>query len=113
MDSVKLVKNICKERNIPISKLERDCGFSNGYIRKLKEGKFPSDRLLIISQYLGVSTSYLLGLSSVNDYEPNSALVMARGGNNPDIVALVEAALKCDPEQIKKLTDFLISLDNK
>ena len=39
MDSVELVKNICKERKIPISKLERDCGFSNGYIRKLKEGK--------------------------------------------------------------------------
>lgn len=46
MNSVELVKSICKERKIPISKLEMDCGFSNGYVRKLKEGKFPSDRLL-------------------------------------------------------------------
>ena len=60
MDSVELVKNICKERKIPISRLERDCGFSNGYIRKLKEGKFPSDRLQKIADYLNVSIDYLL-----------------------------------------------------
>ena len=60
MDSVELVKKICKERNIAISRLERDCGFSNGYIRRLKEGKFPSDRLQIIANYLDVSIDYLL-----------------------------------------------------
>lgn len=60
MDSVELVKRICAERKIPISKLEKDCKFSNGYIRKLKEGKFPSDRLLIISQYLDLPISYLM-----------------------------------------------------
>ncbi|MCI8659583.1 MAG: helix-turn-helix transcriptional regulator [Lachnospiraceae bacterium] len=60
MDSVELVKKICAERKIPISKLEKDCKFSNGYIRKLKEGKFPSDRLLVISQYLDLPISYLM-----------------------------------------------------
>lgn len=60
MDSVELVKRICKERKIPISRLEKDCGFSNGYIRKLQEGKFPSDRLLIISEYLNLPFSYLM-----------------------------------------------------
>lgn len=60
MNSVELVRNICKERKIPISRLEKDCGFSNGYIRKLKEGKFPSDRLLKIAEYLDVPLSYLM-----------------------------------------------------
>lgn len=60
MDSVELVKKICKERKIPISRLEKDCGFSNGYIRKLQEGKFPSDRLMIIADYLNLSVSYLM-----------------------------------------------------
>ena len=59
MNSVELVKKICKERRIPISKLERDCGFSNGYIRKLSEGKFPSDRLLKIAEYLNLPFEYL------------------------------------------------------
>ncbi len=73
MNSVELVKQICMERKIPISKLERDCGFSNGYIRKLKEGKFPSDRLLLISQYLDLPISYLIGEegNSPNDLTAN------------------------------------------
>lgn len=45
MTSVEIVKNICKERKIPISKLEKDLGFSNGYISQLKKGVFPADRL--------------------------------------------------------------------
>ena len=60
MNSVELVKKICNERKIPISRLERECGFSNGYIRKLQEGKFPSDRLLKIAEYLGLPLSYLM-----------------------------------------------------
>jgi len=49
---------ICKERNLPISRLEADCGFSNGYIRSIKRG-LPADRLFKIAEYLGVSPAYL------------------------------------------------------
>lgn len=59
-NSVDEVKRICKERKIPISKLEQACGFSNGYVGKLREGKFPADRLYSISQFLGVSIDYLM-----------------------------------------------------
>lgn len=41
MNSVDRVKNICKERKIPISRLERDLGFSNGYIGQLKKRNIP------------------------------------------------------------------------
>lgn len=72
MNSVELVKNICKERKIPISRLEIDCGFSNGYIRKLKEGKFPSDRIQIIANYLDVSVDFLM-----TGKEPEFSIEMA------------------------------------
>lgn len=62
MNSVELVKSICKERKIPISKLERDLDFSNGYVRRLKNGNFPSDRLSKIAEYLNLSVNYLLGI---------------------------------------------------
>lgn len=71
MDSVELVKKICKERKIPISRLERDCNFSNGYIRKLKEGKFPSDRLLIIAEYLDLPMSYLMTGKEESEQQDN------------------------------------------
>ena len=75
------------ERKIPISKLERDCGFSNGYIRKLKEGKFPSDRLLLISQYLDLPISYLIGEegNSPNDLTANDKRDIAK-----DLVSIMD-----------------------
>lgn len=60
MNAVDRVKTICKERKIPISKLESDCGFSNGYIGQLRKGVFPDDRILKIAEYLNVSVDYLM-----------------------------------------------------
>lgn len=73
MDSVELVKSICKERKIPISKLERDLDFSNGYIRRLKNGNFPSGRLRKIADYLGLSVNFLLGIPE-NDIDRDMKL---------------------------------------
>ena len=60
MNSVDRVKAICKERNIPISKIEKDLGFSNGYIGQLRKGTFPADRLVLIAEFLNVTADYLL-----------------------------------------------------
>jgi len=60
MNSVERVKAICKERRIPISKVEKDLGFSNGYIGQLRKGVFPADRLALIAEYLGVSSDFLM-----------------------------------------------------
>lgn len=60
MNSVERVKTICRERKIPISRLERDLGYANGYIGQLRKGVLPDDRLIEISKYLNVSVDYLL-----------------------------------------------------
>lgn len=62
MDTVERVKRICKVRHISILKLETGCGFGNGYIRNLKKGTFPQDRLLKISAFLDLPMDYLLGV---------------------------------------------------
>lgn len=69
MSTVDKVKKICKSRKIPISRLEKDLGFSNGYINQLRKGTFPSDRLALISKYLDVPILELLGdnINSPND----------------------------------------------
>lgn len=59
MNAVERVKSICKERKIPISKLESDCGFANGYIGQLRKGTLPEDRLRIIAKYLDLSSDYI------------------------------------------------------
>ena len=68
MDSVERVKQICKERSIAISKLEKDLGFSNGYIRALRKGVFPQDRLMAIANYLKVSPDYIM--TGKKDWQP-------------------------------------------
>lgn len=60
MNAVERVKTMCKERKIPISKLESDCGFANGYIGQLRKGVFPDDRLKKIADYFNVSVDYLM-----------------------------------------------------
>lgn len=113
MDSVELVKQICAERKIPISKLERDLDFSNGYIRKLKEGKFPSDRLQKIADYLGVSVNYLLD-QEINEkvyYSKNEISELAQKMfDDPDMQSLYHMKQKIDPKQFRLYMDYIKGL---
>ncbi len=79
MNAVERVKSICKERKIPISKLESDLGFSNGYISSLKKGVFPDDRIRKIANYFNVSVDYLMtGKESEQDFSDESAHLVAQ-----------------------------------
>lgn len=60
MNTVERIKSICKERKIAISKLEKECGFSNGYIGQLRKGTVPDDRLRVVAKYLDLSVEYLM-----------------------------------------------------
>lgn len=66
MNSVERVKAICKERKIPIYRLEKDLGYANGYIGQLRKGTFPDNRLLEIASYLHVPASELTGEQKEN-----------------------------------------------
>lgn len=70
MTSVERVKAICKERRIAISRLEKDLGFSNGYIGQLRKGVLPDDRLMMIADYLNVTTQYLMTGEEPSDTPP-------------------------------------------
>lgn len=59
-NSVEYVREICKQRNIPISTLELDCGFANGYLNPKKLKKIPYDRAVKIAKYLNISAEFLM-----------------------------------------------------
>lgn len=69
MNSVDIIKKICKERKIPISRLERDLGYGNGYIGQLRKGTVPSDRAVEIAKYLDIDLQYLLSGGEVQEGE--------------------------------------------
>lgn len=60
MNSVERVRKLCKERKIPVYRLEKDLGYANGYINQLRKGVFPADRLLEIANYFSVSVDFLM-----------------------------------------------------
>ena len=52
MTPVEQVRSICRERGIAVSQLERECGFSNGYLNPKKLHKLPYDRAVRVAEYL-------------------------------------------------------------
>lgn len=112
MNSVERVKAICKERKIPISKLEKDLGYSNGYIGQLRKGTFPSDRLEEIANYLRVSIGYLMTGEEkeggktyyLNDETREIAQAVFE---NPDLKSLFDMSRKMTPERLKAHLEFM------
>ena len=59
-NSVEYVRELCKQRKIAVSVLEKDCGFANGYLNPKKMAKLPYDRAVVIANYLGVTVDLIL-----------------------------------------------------
>ncbi len=78
MSTVDNVKRLCKAKKIPIYKLEKDLGFSNGYISQLRKGVFPSDRLIQIANYLEVPLETLLGAENAPEGDVYRIPVLGR-----------------------------------
>ena len=69
-NSVEYVREICSKRNIPISQLEKDCGFANGYLNPKKLKKIPYDRAKKIAEHLNLSLEYLLTGTDITEKSP-------------------------------------------
>lgn len=109
MNTVERIKAICKERGIPIARLERECGFANGYISQLRKGTVPDNRLIIIANYLGVTVDYLLGVQTdAQHYVDNETAKIAQEiFDDPEKRALFEATADCPPEYLRIASDVL------
>ena len=73
-NSVQYIRGLCRDREIPISKLEKECGFANGYLNPKKLKKIPYERALIIAKYLGIDINDILNgpLSSSDTPDPSN-----------------------------------------
>ena len=61
MSSVDVLLALCKQRNIAVSRVERDLKYGNGYFKSLKKKEIPGNRLSEVADYFGVTMDYLLG----------------------------------------------------
>ena len=112
MNSVERVKTICKDRKIPISKLERDLGYSNGYIGQLRKGTFPNDRLKEIAEYLEVSIDYLMTGEETKGYYLNeeTAKLAQEMFEDEDMRSLFNMKRNMPPDRFKAHMEFMKNL---
>ena len=118
MNSVERVKTICKDRKIPISKLERDLGYSNGYIGQLRKGTFPNDRLKEIAEYLEVSIDYLMtGEENAGGetyyFNEETKKIAQKVFENKSLRMLMDSAQDATPEDIETVHSMLLALKRK
>ena len=118
MNSVERVKTICKDRKIPISKLERDLGYSNGYIGQLRKGTFPNDRLKEIAEYLEVSIDYLMtGKEKAGGetyyFNEETKKIAQEVFENKSLRMLMDSAQDATPEDIETVHSMLLALKRK
>ena len=109
MNTVELVKQICKEKGISIHQLEMGCGFGNGYIRGLREGKLPSNRLKIIADYLDVSTDYLIS-EKEERLDAENAHLVSKIRADMDLVNALKKYFDLSDTKKKLILDMIESL---
>lgn len=71
--TVEIVRAICKEKRIPVSRLEQDLGYGNGYLNPKKASSIPSNRLAEIARYLNTPIDRFLGAELECEQEKNPA----------------------------------------
>ena len=110
MDSIDRIRELCSARGVSIARLERECGFSNGYIRGMKDGKMSAERLKKVADYLGVTAEYLLTGNEEGYYiNPDTADMAQKIYENKDLRLLFDVAKDVTPEQLKLLHDLALS----
>lgn len=59
------IREICEQKKISVSKMEKDLGFGNGYLNPKKVNDIKMGRLFAILDYLGVSRAEFFGEDTV------------------------------------------------
>lgn len=61
------IKEVCEQKDLTISKLEKDLDFSSGLISRWDKTSPSIDRVVAVAKYLQTSVDYLLGLKDDNN----------------------------------------------
>lgn len=117
-NGVEYIRNVCKEKGIPISALEKKCGFANGYLNPKKISKLPYDRALLIADILNISVEYLMTGEEKEDtpgYYLNEETAKAAQEifENKELRMLFDAARDADAEDLKALHSMALALKRK
>lgn len=95
------IEELCENHEISITRLEKECGFSNATIKKWKDTSIPGiDKVQKIAKYFNVTTDYLLGITNIST--PADELL-----RDTDIVTLQRAKSKMSVVDQERMMQML------
>ena len=109
MSIAETIKAECKKQSIPVSRLEKDLGFCNGYVRGLKD-KIPLDRAKEVSEYLNIPLSLLIeGDSEEETYylDPETIAYAEELKSNPELKAIFDVSRDMPKEKLEAIYNLL------
>lgn len=74
METLDIIKQLCKDKGISVTQLENDLDYGNGSIAKSK-GNMSAERMYKIAQYFGVSMEYLLTGKTISEADDEVAVL--------------------------------------
>lgn len=114
MNTIDVIKSLCKKHGISVSSLEKDLGYGNGSLAKAKV--IPSDRIYEIAKYFAVSMEFLMG-EEENErtyYFNEETREMAQTiFEHKELRMLFDTARDADPEDLQAVHTMLLALKRK
>lgn len=108
------IKNLCKEKGIAVTKMERDLGFAKGSLCKIDKSKPSMEKVKKISEYLDIPISQLVDSETDGYYfNKETAQVAQEIFENKDLKALFDATRDADPEDLRALHNMALALKRK
>ena len=106
MESIDVIRNLCKQKGISISALEKELGFGNGSLGKAK--KIPAERIRAIARYFNVSMEYLMTGEDQPYYADKETDELYEAiQNNSDIKFLLSASRSMDKKDLEAVINIV------
>lgn len=105
---VQHIVDICRERDIAVSKVESDLGFGNGYLNPKKVSDMKIQRLMRILDYLNISPNEFFDtearIREIEESENEKTATQRDGDPNSNINKLLDVV----PELTDQQAEFLL-----
>lgn len=111
METLDVIKQLCKEKNISIAQLENELDYGNGSIAKSK-GNMSADRMFQIAKYFKVPMEYLMTGTTVSETDDEMAIIRQQQSILLEI-SKVSQLLSDSYKTIDKCKDELIKLKSE
>ena len=95
---VERIRQLCKDRNISVAKMEEDLGYGNGYLNPKKVSDIKTGRLIEILEYIGVSYEEFMNIGSKETQQIMSALVQIKKANQATYEDLLQKWFFAEPK---------------